>query len=91
MFAIVFNQPGNSSILLALMGKNNRTIVVMLVGFMSLGFSYPFIAHLSKPNFYTQDSVLPANTARRGAYTNSSSQDFGPNPNYKAGAKSDYK
>ena len=65
------------------MSRNNKTVALMLVAFVGIGFSYPFLATFSTPNMYHEEGVLPGNAARRGAYINSSSQDYGPNPDFK--------
>jgi uncharacterized membrane protein len=60
------------------MAKGNRTIMLLLVGFIGVGFSYPFIAHFTKPNNYNMQANMPPNTAMRGAFLNTGSKDVGP-------------
>lgn len=64
------------------MGKSNKVVALLLVGFIGIGFSYPFIAQATKEPLYQAKGSLPPNASRRGAYTNSSSVDIGPDPNY---------
>lgn len=63
--------------------NSNRKVALLLVGFMGLGFSYPFIAYFTSDNMHTSDGVLSGNATMRGQYINSGGRDIGPNKDYK--------
>lgn len=64
--------------------RSNRVIAFLLLGFVGVGFSYPFLMRATtKDQSDLAHGPLPRGSGMRGAYINSSSVDIGRDPNYK--------